>query len=70
MKTTHRAHETHGVINPTDDQREICECHREIRWCDHAKKWFHIHNLMTFCTGMAIDEKHDDQPTAQPKITK
>jgi hypothetical protein len=51
---------------PTDDQRAECVCGREIRFCGLKKKWFHVHNFMTFCTGMAIDDKHVDQPRAEP----
>jgi len=49
-----------------DDQRATCECGKAIRWSTLQRKWFHLHNFMTFCTGTAIDEKHVDQPKAQP----
>jgi len=58
--------QAHDFLNPTDDQRATCECGKEIRWCALAKKWFHTHNFMTFCTGMAIDADHHDQPKAHP----
>ena len=49
-----------------EDQRETCICGKEIRWCGSKLKWFHIHNFMTFCSGMAIDANHNDQPKAEP----
>ena len=54
--------------NPADDQRATCKCGKEIRWSVPAKKWFHIHNFMTFCTGRAIDEQHNDEPKAEPYL--
>lgn len=50
----------------TDDQRELCVCGKEIRWSSHQRKWFHLHNFMTFCTGAALDENHNDTPKAFP----
>jgi hypothetical protein len=56
----------HDFLNPADDQRATCDCGKEIRWSAHQKKWFHIHNFMTFCTGMAIDANHNDQERGRP----
>lgn len=53
-------------INPVDDQRAVCDCGKQIRWCELKKRWFHVHNFMTFCTGQAIDASHNDQPKASP----
>jgi hypothetical protein len=53
---------------PADDERQACVCGMEIRWSLVAKKWFHVHNYMTFCTGMAIDENHVDQPRGRPSV--
>lgn len=37
-----------------DDTRSQClHCQRRIRWSDRQRKWFHMHNFVTFCTGMA-----------------
>lgn len=47
-----------------DDQRETCVCGKEIRWSKGM--WFHIHNFMTFCSGMAIDANHVDQERGRP----
>ena len=49
-----------------DDQRDTCTCGKEIRWSALQRKWFHLHNFMTFCTGAALDDNHSDTPTAQP----
>jgi hypothetical protein len=51
---------------PVDDQRAVCECGKQIRWCGLKKRWFHVHNFMTFCTGRAFDENHNDEPKARP----
>jgi hypothetical protein len=56
----------HDFLNPSDDQRATCECGKELRWCGHAKKWFHVHNFMTYCNGRAIDENHNDEPKGRP----
>jgi len=49
-----------------DDQRETCKCGKEIRWDADKKKWFHIHNFMTFCSGRALDDNHNDCERGQP----
>ena len=56
----------HDFLNPSDDQRATCECGKELRWSALQKKWFHVHNLMTFCTGRAFDENHNDEPKGRP----
>ena len=54
------------VVGFVEDQRETCICGKEIRWCAAKKKWFHIHNFMTFCSGMALDENHNDTEKGRP----
>jgi hypothetical protein len=42
-------------------------CGKKIHFCEIAKKWFHDHNYMTFCTGTAFGENRVDSPKAEPK---
>lgn len=66
METAVKMAEEPKQQEPQDDQRATCVCGKEIRYWLARKKWFHIHNYMTFCTGMAIDANHNDQPKASP----
>lgn len=61
MESTAAAVAHEGFI---EDQRETCVCGKQIRWS--IGKWFHIHNFMTFCSGMAIDTNHVDQDRGRP----
>ena len=37
-----------------DDARGVCiHCNKPIHQSKRDKKWFHIHDFSSFCTGMA-----------------
>lgn len=45
------------------DERAMCaSCKKEIREWDG--RWFHVHNLLTFCSDKAVDENGDRLPEA------
>lgn len=47
----------HRLRTLVDDARDVCiHCNKPIHWSKREEKWFHVHNLLTFCTGRASSE--------------